>query len=389
MKKIQNVLANTFLVVISTVLVFAVTEALLNVYLLHFADEARFIKYASIRQLQERKLSNKPLYSPHRYLGYYPTPKYIRGRNKHNSLGYRGDEISMPKPKGQFRIVCLGGSTTYTAHVEDYRMSYPYLLGKYLNGKGYKHVNVINAGGSGWSSGESLINFELRVLDLEPDMIIVYHGVNDINARLVWPPEAYRGDNSGRSAPGQLGIFMPGILEYSTLLRVLMIRTGKAESHAAFERTVNRSSETYYGALFRKQVIEGVYPEGIFKEVSAEEMLKANKPVFFERNMRGIISIAKSHGIAVVLSSFAYSPLFTDMPRASSREYIAAYREQNGLLKELARETDVYFYDFAGEFPTEKRYYTDGRHVNEEGAQLKAEYFGDYLIDNALIIFNN
>ncbi|MFC1489463.1 SGNH/GDSL hydrolase family protein [Thermodesulfobacteriota bacterium] len=388
MKKIQNALANTFIVVISMLLAFVFFEALTNIYLFYFADEGRFTRYASVQQLQERNISNKLKYSPHRYLGYYPTPKYNKGKNRHNSLGYRGDEIDMPKPKGQFRIVCLGGSTTYTVKIEDYQISYPDLLKKYLKGKGFQNVNVINAGASGWSSWESLINFELRVLDLEPDMIIVYHGINDIHSRFVWPPNAYRGDNSGRRAH-QVGIIMPSILEYSTLLRALMIKMGKTTAHANFGRTIDRPPDTYYGSLFRKQTLEGVYPEGIFKEVSAEEMLKTNKPVFFERNIRNIVCIAKNMGIDVVLSSFAYSPLFIDQPRVSTQEYIAAYREHNSLLKEIARETDVNFFDFAGKFPIDKHYYTDGRHVNEKGSQLKAEFFGNYLIKKELIVFSN
>ncbi len=389
MKRIHHTLANTFILALSTLLAFAFFETLANIYLLYFSGERRFIRYASFQQLKKRELLNKPKYTPHRYVGYYPTPNYTKGKNRHNSLGYRGDEIKIPKPKGQFRIVCLGGSTIYTAFVEDYQMSFPYLLEKYLKGKGFQNVNVINAGASGWSSWESLINFELRVLDLEPDMIIVYHGINDIHLRFVWPPNAYRGDNSGSRGPNQLGIVMPSILEYSTIFRVFMINMGTTTSHASFERTINRSPETFYCNLFREQILEGVYPEGIFKEVSAEAMLKANKPVLLVRNIRNIIAIARAHEIDIVLSSFAYSPLFTDQPRISAREYIAAYREHNNLLKDLARETDVNFFDFSSKFPTDKDYYVDGRHVNEEGSQLKAEYFGNYLIENELVIFSN
>lgn len=383
MKKIQKTLSDIFLAVLATCLTFAFLEVLANVYLLRFADENRFIRYASVHQLKKRDTK----YSPHTYLGHYPTPNYINGANRHNALGYRGEEIHTPKPDGQFRIVCLGGSTTYTVGVEDYRKSYPYLLENYLRGKGYGNVHVVNAGASSWSSWESLINFELRVLDLDPDMIIVYHGINDIHSRLVWPPEAYIGDNSGRRAPNQTAIFMPNILEYSTLLRIAMIRTGLTTSHAAFERTIDRHPKTYVGSLFRKQKLQGVYPTGIFREISAGEVLERNRPVYFERNIHNIVAIAKNNrGIEVVLSSFAYSSLFAEHPRVSSQEYISAYEEHNLLLEKIAEEMDVHFLDFAGEFPTERRWYTDGRHVNEEGAQLKAELFGAFLIEKQLLM---
>ena len=192
MNKTHEAFVNTFLVIVATLATFAVLEAAANIWLLHFANEKHFIRYASLQQLQDSDVSNRPRYTPHRYIGYYPTPNYIKGNDRHNALGYRGDEIESPKPPGQFRIVCLGGSTTYTSDVKDYRKSYPYLLEKYLNGQGYNNVTVINAGAGSWSSWESLINFQLRVLDIEPDLIIIYHSINDISPRFVWPPEAYR-----------------------------------------------------------------------------------------------------------------------------------------------------------------------------------------------------
>ena len=385
MKKINEVFANTFLVIVTTLVTFAILEAIANFWLLNLANEKYFLRYASLKQLQDSDISNLPRYSPHRYIGFYPTPGYIKGQDRHNSLGYRGEEIEQPKPAGQFRIACLGGSTTYTSDVKDYRDSYPYLLEKYLKTRGYDKVSVINAGGGSWSSWESLVNFQFRVLDLDPDLIIVYHGINDISPRFVWPPEAFRGDNSGARAPNQTSIFMPGILEYSTLLRIAMISTGLINSHASFETTIDRRPETYHGTQFNKQKIRGVYPEGVFREVSAAEILETNRADYFERNIRNIIAIASGHGIETVLGSFAFSPLFTDQPKVSSDEYIGAYREYNRLLEQLANDTDQHFFDFAAAFPTDKRWYTDGRHVNEEGAQLKAELFGNFLIDNRLL----
>jgi len=385
MKKIENILSRTFLIIFSVLLTFFLLEIVTNCYLLYLANDKNFIKYASMRQLQNRGSLSQPRYSPHRYLGFYPTPNYVKDENRHNALGYRGEEISIPKPPGSIRIACLGGSTTYTYEIEDYKKSYPYLLEKYLHEKDFDNIEVINAGAGGWSSWESLINLELRVLDLDPDVVIIYHGINDIHPRLVWPPEIYRGDNSGRRAPNETTLFMPSIYEHSTLLRIMMIRTGMTASHSAFERTIDRTPESYYGLLFRKQKMENNYPDGIFKEVSAKKMLEQNKPIFFERNIRNMVTVSKAMDVKVVISSFAHSPLFTDQPFVSSEEYALAYEENNSMLRKIAETTDVHFFDFADKFPTSKRYYTDGRHVNEEGSQLKAQLFGDFLIENQLV----
>ncbi len=368
----------------SILILLILLEAGARIYLFHFADESSFLRYASLAQLQKGASFEKLKASHHRYLGYYATPNYEKGENRHNSMGYRGEEIRMPKPDGEFRIVCLGGSTTYTGGLENYKVSYPYLLEKRLNSRRYNNVRVINAGMSGWSSWESLINFELRVLDLDPDMIIVYHGINDIHARLVWPFSAYKGDNSGRRAVYQ-GLIVPSIFEYSTLLRILMIRLGMTQAQRDIRMTIDRPPGTYYGIQFQKQKRTGVYPEGIFVNVSAKEMLKANPPKHFERNIRNIIVIANSKGITTVLTSFAYSPLFAELPRVASEEYISAFAEMNNLVKRISEEMNVPFFDFASVFPTDKRYYLDGQHVTEAGAKLKAEFFADYLIKNHLL----
>ena len=35
---------------------------------------------------------------------------------------------------------------------------------------------------------------------------------------------------------------------------------------------------------------------------------------------------------------------------------------------------------FGAVFPTDRRYFTDGRHLNEDGAQLKAKLIGAFLL---------
>jgi len=379
---------NVCLSAISIVLSFVIIEAFSRVYLNSLASKESFRKYASLKQLQKRyglAYTESGMYSFHRYLGYYPTPNYRKGPNKHNSLGFRGEEISALKPDGEFRIVCLGGSTTYTAMIKDYQLTYPYLLEKELNTRNYKNVRVVNAGASAYSSWESLINFQFRVLDLDPDMIIVYHGINDIHARLVWPPEAYKGDNSGSKSVTFSRIFMPSILEYSTLFRFFMIRAGWVTPHYTLSRTFDQRHYTSFSGMFDRQKRKGAYPSGIFKRTSAFKMLKINRPRYFERNIENIIEIAKQKKVIAVLATFAYSGLFKDEPRVSSPEYVFAYGEMNGVLKELAKHLDVHLFDFYAAFPKEHRYYIDGRHVSVEGSKLKAKLFADYIITTGLL----
>jgi hypothetical protein len=212
----------------SILLLLGILEGLSKLYIEHFAKEQSFKKYASVEQLRQRE--NLSISSMHRYMGYIPTPNFQRGKNKHNSLGLRGEEVILPKPEGGFRIICIGGSTTYTVDVDDYRLSYPYLLQENLNKKGFENVSVINAGMLSYTTYESLINLQLRLLDLKPDLLIIYHAVNDVHARLVWPPEAYKSDNSGyrQSIYEQNLMHGSSIWTYFNLGRIIKEKWGRS-----------------------------------------------------------------------------------------------------------------------------------------------------------------
>jgi len=385
MSKRKKIGLNILLLLISLSITFIALEIFARIYISHLASENNVLLYASLDQLQKKYETTDSQYKTHRYLGYYLTPNYKKGDNQHNSLGYRGEEIELPKPQDRFRIVCLGGSTTYSTSIEDYRLSYPYLLEKELHSRGYNNVDVINAGCGAWSSWETLINFEFRVLDIEPDMIIFYHAINDIHPRLVWPPQAYQGDNSGRRSPNSTGTFKPRFFENSSLPRIFMIRLGMCKPHAALEMTIDKYPDTFYGHAFREQKNNNTYPQGIFQKVSAQEMLNTNLPVYYQRNIENIITVANFRNIKTILATFAWCSDFSNQPRVSSPEYIGAYKEINSLLKNIAADMDVHLFDFAAEFPAEKKYFIDGRHVNPQGSQIKAQLFADYIIHNNLI----
>jgi lysophospholipase L1-like esterase len=95
-----------------------------------------------------------------------------------NRLGLRSPEVPA-KELGEFRILCLGESTTFGAGVSDfetYAARLEHYLGAWDSGMKYR---VINAGVSAYSSFQSLKYLELRGLGLEPDIVLFYHEYND------------------------------------------------------------------------------------------------------------------------------------------------------------------------------------------------------------------
>lgn len=349
---------------VSAILFFSALEIGSRVYLCHFADYSLQSKLLFYGQC-----GIPSLYEPHPYMDYHGTPNYKSpdGLNIHNSYGFRGPEVVIPKPKGTYRIVALGGSTTYTVDVKDWRKDYPRQLEKELR-KRYNHSNieVVNAGLNSWNTHESLINFEFNVLDLQPDMIIIYDSINDVHSRLV-NPSLYQGDNSGRrkqwSDPEIPFIF------YSVFVRLL---TGI--NPMGLDQYVDASTSA-----------AGVYSEGFSSILNGTPMetLQKNKPVYFERNIRNMIAVARENNVSVLLSTFAYSRNISDF--AGTPHYQFALSEHNGVIKSVGQSHDVPVYDFDSEMPMNSTYSTDGRHVNEEGSELKGKLFAEYIFSNHLI----
>ena len=345
-------LINILLSCSSVVVTLLLLEAGATIWLNHFASSEDYLRYALYSEIDPSAFR----WTGHHYLNYYPSPNYRKEGTYHNTLGYRNDEFPIQKPEGVFRIVALGGSSTYTEKVKDNAKTFTAQLEAILRQRyGYTNIQVINAGVPGYNTWETLINLEFRVLDLNPDLIILYHNTNDVTARLV-VPQSYRGDNSGARkqwAPPPIPWW-----EHSTLLRIISRKRDwtdqvRLRDFVEAPTTLHRSGGDPYATL------------------------RQNRPIFFERNLRNMIAIAHENGVAVLLATWAYSPDFGDY--ASKTYYQQAFQEQNEIIRKLSKTHHVPVFDFAAVMPQAQEYWADGRHVNEKGARLKAELFAQFL----------
>jgi lysophospholipase L1-like esterase len=109
-----------------------------------------------------------------------------------NALGFRGPETSLEKPAGRFRIVVLGGSSAWgfgcTADERTVPGRLQTLLRKLHPGL---DLEVINAGQIGFGSTQELIYFHRQILPLEPDLVLLFDGYNDILADLTNPASGW------------------------------------------------------------------------------------------------------------------------------------------------------------------------------------------------------
>lgn len=99
-----------------------------------------------------------------------------------NSQGFRGKEFSPEKPSGIFRIICTGGSSTFSSECKDGE-SYPEQLEALLNSRSDQAggIEVVNAGFEGYRTDHILKLMKTTLLTYQPDCITVCEAFNNVS----------------------------------------------------------------------------------------------------------------------------------------------------------------------------------------------------------------
>lgn len=101
-----------------------------------------------------------------------------------NALGFRGPDFDPRRPANTFRVIALGGSSTFGFHNSD-TGTYPYLLQELLSDAFPEgpRVEVINAGFPYYNTGSIRGLVESELLTYDPDILTLYSAYNDAQ----WP----------------------------------------------------------------------------------------------------------------------------------------------------------------------------------------------------------
>jgi hypothetical protein len=284
----------------------------------------------------------------------------------YNAFGMRGADVTPDKPEGVYRIITMGDSSTFGA--TDDGEAYADWLGRILRDDyGLTHVEVINAGVHGYSSWNMLANFEFRLLELQPDLVIVFQTVFDLTARTA-NPDCYRGINPLRGLSpisGNATNYNEGTFSVSTLYRYVTINLGLERDPAADEsNSVPVNVACGDGRIY-----------------SDADAYALNPPVYYERNLRSLIGVAQIHGVNVLISAWAYDRANTGLELA----WRAAVAEQNEIARRLAAEYELPFVDYAALAPEGGDVWADPLHLNGAGSRHQAEVYAAYLVEQGVI----
>jgi lysophospholipase L1-like esterase len=295
----------------------------------------------------------KNAYRPLPYVMYGLKPSWERPARKlgdqmmpasrSNSLGFRGEEIESPKPAGRYRIICLGGSTTYSDTVGDDE-TYPVLLEQELRkARPDRDIEVINAGVPSYTTAETLPNLAFRCLDLQPDAIVLYEGINDFRTR--------------------------NYANYDN-------------AYFHYRKVWNGTVETWEKGEGELQginaFIQNKPPENNGSPIAN---IKRAGTYAFRRNLVSIAGIAKAHGVKVVLVSCTYDAANEYMLKLP--EFGAGIQEHNQVVKAVAQEQGALFIDMAASF-TGAGQFADAVHMNPAGSRQMARRIAEGLLQGLL-----
>jgi lysophospholipase L1-like esterase len=296
-------------------------------------------------------------YEAHPYLAYAPRKSWSlddgQHSTSHNALGFRGPEMRREKRPGALRIVCVGGSSTYGHGPSSNEHTWPMQLDAMLD-EAYPDVliEVINAGASGYSTYESLINLAIRIIDLEPDMVAVYHSINDVR---LWRWPGIQPDNSHWRAvwPVYVQSSVTQALENSRLFLVLRAAFTDYTSKAELGSWVTRN----YGEV--EPLWDAPQMEGL---------------TFFRRNLEHMIALCRQNDVEIVLGQQAW--FREDLERPVDIKGMAFAAQ---VIDAVGEEVGVAVVDVDAALPQERELFTNDVHVTDEGARRIARAWADFI----------
>ncbi|MBI5045042.1 MAG: SGNH/GDSL hydrolase family protein [Candidatus Levybacteria bacterium] len=305
-----------------------------------------------------------------------------------NSESFRYDEITKEKSSDTYRIFVMGGSTVENATVS-YEQNLVRLLEKKIQQK-YKDkkIQVINAGNSGYTSEHSLIQYLFHVRDFDPDMIILWQGINDMyySCDTIATIGSYRDDYSH-----YLGVVWPLVRSYYDPKPVISVNI------QGVDIATNLFSTILYSDI---------------RNYISDIKINADKPKYitikdfpsirsFERNMTYFTKIVQMDGIKLVLASQPY--LYrTDLPNSKNwivgsacgekkhlypdnASLVAGIESFNAVSEKISKEYGVSFVDIESHIPKTSTYFVDDVHFTKKGNEKVADIIFGFLTENNIL----
>lgn len=278
----------------------------------------------------------------------------------------RPDQVIKPDGREVVRIVCLGGSTTQdtTAFVEE-GITYPTELQRLLNERLADDrivVETINAGFAAHSTLHMLILLQTELLELKPDVLIVYENINDLTVNYF----------PGPTLPAYANKF----LHPYYLPPEMTVERATLLDHSRFYTWTKARLRTVVNRTIRY----------------TDEPLDLPHAHVFRRNLQSMIAVAQAHGIHAVLGQQALAAdqaLFEKHFRTKSYNTVVVYpriaqlvqhfEHYNGIVREVADAHGLTCVNVYERLKYRHDLFADVVHLHAAGSREVAQEFADRI----------
>ena len=300
-----------------------------------------------------------------------------------NNLGFRGRPVEVEKPANEFRIFLVGGSALECFYLDDSEVI-SQRLEERLAGRvpAALTVRVYNTAKSGDRTYDHVAMVAHRIAHLEPDLIIVLAGINDL-----------RGAMNGIDYL----LFRPRKERWSfvQLLRL-----------AATEFQLPRR---VYAVLRRSRERERLEEITLTSDIKGDVALRRSRPMTdqvpaenlsaYVKNLTTLIATTRAAGAEPVLLTQPTTWNSRVDPRAEEWHWMTlvggtVYREDlldaamgryNDALTAVARRHGAATFDLAAALPKSLEFFYDDVHFNVRGADTTAALLAEFLVDQGLM----
>jgi lysophospholipase L1-like esterase len=305
-----------------------------------------------------------------------------------NNLGFRGPELARPKPPSEYRIFLVGGSTAECLYLDDDDALNAVLQDALEDRIGSRLARVYNAGKSGDRSDDHISMVVHRLVHLEPDLIVLFAGINDVRASVFgYDYLHYQPPRSVEPAqPEGLGVRLRLAVYELQIGRRLYYLLKRVQPPSRMEMLQAIPLTSNYRERVAEQRAAPLVPDAPEADVAA-----------YERNLRTIAGVARGQGIGLVLMTQQTTWASTDDPGVEQWQWMllgpdgryeaaamaAQMEEINEAMRRVARDEGLPLYDTVAEIPPTLEYFYDDVHFNVAGARKAGEGVARLVTDAA------
>ncbi len=276
-----------------------------------------------------------------------------------NSIGFRGPEINKLDTT-TYRIFCIGGSTTECGRLQD-GDDWPSLLRREMPTFQNQKVEVQNCGKSGDNLKDHATMLLHRISLLNPDMVILYAGINDLRRSYFENNPLNIETNNIYTIP-KYKMFLSEFQLYRRFYNLIK-RNNKASTESIF-------LQSHY-----KQEVENA------KKAPASTTPPPIDYDLFKTYLNSVIGICRTQHIRLIvvtqktnwettdskLNNWIYMHQIGDS--AYSRTLLQHHMNKlNQLQKEVCAEQNIEVFDASTQLPGTAQYFYDDCHFNPEGS---------------------